>query len=118
MARMAALHLSQIVEAGDFVFTAGQMAFDESGSLSGDIGEQTTRAIANLEAVLKGAGVGLEHVVKTTVWITRVEDFAAYNAAYAAAFGAHKPARSTVVSGLVAPGALIEIEAVAHRRRD
>jgi 2-iminobutanoate/2-iminopropanoate deaminase len=113
---MAAPHLSQLVDAGELVFTAGQLAFDENGQISGDIAAQTARTLQNLEAVLKTAGLGLQDVVKTTVWLTDVKNFAAYNDAYASAFGDHKPARSTVVSGLARPEALIEIEAVAKKR--
>jgi 2-iminobutanoate/2-iminopropanoate deaminase len=110
-------HLSQAIETGDLVFTSGQLAFDENGQLQeGGAGEQTTQALRNLQRVLANTGLDLSDVVKTTVWITNITDFTAFNDAYAAMFGDHMPTRSTVVAQLVLPGALVEIEAVARRR--
>ena len=68
--------------------------------------------------VLATSGLGLNDVVKTTIWLTRREDFAAFNEAYAAKFGDHRPARSTTICDLALGEALIEIEAVACRRSD
>lgn len=113
---MAAVHLSPVVRNGDTVYTSGQLAFDESGVISGDIAEQTTRVLRRIEALLTENGLTLSDVGKTSVWLVRAEDFQAFNTAYAAAFGDHKPARSTVVSALTAPGALIEIEAIAWKQ--
>ncbi len=108
---------SQAIVAGHLIFTAGQLALDPaSGELvPGDITAQTERVIANLAAVLESAGSDLAHVVKTTVFLTDLGDFAAMNDAYARAFGSHRPARSTVEVSKLARGAKIEIECVAAR---
>jgi len=114
---MAAPHLSPSIEAGSFVFLSGQLAFDENRRISAtDIDGQTTQVIKNISQVLAQAGLALADVVKATVWLKNVTDFSGFNDSYARAFGSHKPARSTVVSGLVVPAALIEIEVVARRR--
>jgi len=108
-------HFSPYVVAGDLVFVSGQLGFDASGALVEGIEAQTKQALAHVERVLGEAGLRLGDVVKATCWITRAEDFPAFNQTYAAVFGDHKPARSTVVCGLAAPGAVVEIEVVAHR---
>ena len=111
-------HFSPYVIAGDFVFVSGQLGFGADGALVGKgVEAQTTQALQNLEAVLVQAGLDRRDVVKSTCWIRHEEDFARFNAAYAAFFGDHKPARSTVVSGLAAAGAVVEIEAVAYLGR-
>lgn len=110
-------HISQSQRVGSTVYSAGQLGFDASGRIQGGIGEQTRTALANLRAVLAAEGLGLDDVVKTTVWLRHAGDFTAFNAAYAAAFGAHRPARSTVISELVLPDALVEIEAIASPAR-
>lgn len=109
-------HYSASREAGRSLYVSGQLALDERRHIVGDtIEAQLSQCMANLRRVLEDAGLGLSDVVKTTVWITRRDDFAAFNAAYAAYFPENPPARSTVVCDLAAPGALIEIEAVAFR---
>jgi 2-iminobutanoate/2-iminopropanoate deaminase len=113
---MTTPHLSPTLQAHDLVFTSGQLAFNQQGVIEGDITAQTLTVIARLQSILEPHGLGLEDIVKTTVFITRREDFAAFNAAYAQAFGAHKPTRSTVIAGLAADNALVEIEAIAQVR--
>lgn len=109
-------HLAQWTEAGSLVFVSGQLPFDSNRAIASiDVGGQTRQCVKNLESVLREAGLGLEDVVKTTVWLAKATDFAAFNESYAAAFGDRRPARSTVVCPLVLPEALIEIEAVARR---
>jgi 2-iminobutanoate/2-iminopropanoate deaminase len=106
---------NQAIKAGGLVFCAGQVAIDpEGGALVGDdIAVQTHRALRNLQAVLEGAGSGLDRVVKTTVFMTDLGEFGAMNEVYAEYFTSDPPARSTVqVAGLPA-GARVEIEAVA-----
>jgi reactive intermediate/imine deaminase len=99
---------------GDLIFCSGALGVDASFKLvEGGVGAQTRQAIANLEAVLGQAGATLADVAKTTVWLTDLADFAAFNAAYGEAFGTDLPARSTVTSALAIPGALVEIEAIA-----
>lgn len=109
--------LSPAVPAGDLLFLSGQLAFGADGAIVApdDIAVQTRQVLANIASVLKGHGLGLSNVVKTTVWLTDTADFAAFNEAYAASFGSHRPARSTVRSDLMLPGARIEIEAIARR---
>jgi 2-iminobutanoate/2-iminopropanoate deaminase len=103
------------VVAGDLVFTAGQVAFDASGQLvSGGIVEQTRQAMQNLAACLDAAGCSMDDIVKTTVFLTDLANFEACNEEYARHLNAPYPARSTVEVGL-APGLLVEIEAVARR---
>jgi 2-iminobutanoate/2-iminopropanoate deaminase len=106
---------SQAIRLGDFIFTAGQVALDPaSGALVGDdAAAQTEQVISNLKAVLAAAGVGLEHVVKTTVFLRSMGDFAAMNAIYARHFPEPFPARSTVEVGALPKGGLVEIECIA-----
>ena len=109
------LPLSKGVRAGEFVFLSGQLGLDATGKLVGtDIEAQTTQALANVRDILREAGCSLDQVVKATVWLTQREDFARFNAVYASHFPTSPPVRSTVVSGLVLPGALVEIEVVAY----
>jgi 2-iminobutanoate/2-iminopropanoate deaminase len=105
------------VIAGDLVFTAGAIALDpETGELVGDdVTAQTGQVIRNLEGVLEEAGSSLYQVVKTTVFLTDMKNFAEMNAVYAEFFGENPPARSTVEVGPLARGALVEIEAIAVR---
>jgi 2-iminobutanoate/2-iminopropanoate deaminase len=106
---------SQALRAGGFLFTAGQVGFDPAtGELvDGGIGEQTRQVLANIRAILEAGGSGLGQVVKTTVFLVDMADFAAMNEVYAEAFGAHRPARSTVAVAALPRGARVEIEAVA-----
>jgi 2-iminobutanoate/2-iminopropanoate deaminase len=108
---------SQAIVVGDLIYTAGQIALDPSSMevVSGGIKEQTTRVLANLQAVLEAAGSDLSKVVKTTVFLIDMSDFPAMNEIYAQAFGAHKPARSTVAAAGLPRGVRVEIEVVATR---
>ena len=102
-----------IVRAGEWLVVSGQVGL-KGGHLAEGIKGQTTQAVANLRALLEGEGARLEDVVKTTVFLTHIADYAAMNEAYSAAFGDHRPARSAVaVSGLPL-GALVEVEAWAR----
>jgi 2-iminobutanoate/2-iminopropanoate deaminase len=106
---------SQALRAGGFLFTAGQVGFDPTtGELvDGGIAEQTRQVLQNIRAILEAGGSGLAQVVKTTVFLVDMADFGAMNEAYAEAFGAHRPARSTVAVAALPRGARVEIEAVA-----
>ena len=106
---------SQAVVAQGMVYTSGQIALDPaSGALRGDTVEaQTEQAIRNLQAVLEAAGSNLDRVIKTTCFLRRMSDFAAFNAIYARFFPG-KPARSCVEVSALPKGALVEIEAVAE----
>jgi 2-iminobutanoate/2-iminopropanoate deaminase len=113
---MRAPHLSPWKEAAPLIFISGQLPFDSNGQVSvEDIEGQTLQALRNLEAVLKSAALELRDVVKTTVWLRNAADFPLFDESYAKFFGEIKPARSTVVSALVHPKALIEIEATAGK---
>ena len=105
---------SQAIRVGDFVFTAGQLAFDPAtGKLvEGGIQEQTRQVLRNITAVLEAAGSSLDKVVKTTVFLEDMGDFRAMNEVYSEFFPNEPPARSTVVVGL-ALSALVEIDAIA-----
>ncbi|MGH9586289.1 MAG: RidA family protein [Acidobacteriaceae bacterium] len=109
---------SQAVRVGDFLYTSGQVALDPaSGQLvSGDIAEQTERALENLKAVLEAAGSSLDAVVKTVVFLKDMNDFAGMNAVYGrylAPEGVVAPARSTVEVARLPKDALVEIEVIA-----
>lgn len=105
---------SQAIRAGGFVFTAGQVGMDPARKqLAEGVGAQATQALANLSAVLEAAGTGLDRVVKTTIFLADMGDFATVNEAYAAAMRTPFPARSTVAVRALPAGALVEIECVA-----
>lgn len=108
---------SQGVEAGRLVFLSGQTPLDpETGALvGGGIEEQTRRCLDNLAAVLEGAGLGLDDVVKCTVFLTDMTDFAAMNAAYRGHFSEPFPSRTTIGVAALPLGAAVEIEMVALR---
>lgn len=108
---------SQAITLDGFVFTAGQVALDpRSGELVGrTTAEQTEQVFANLTAVLAAAGTGLGKVVKTTVYLADMADFAQMNEVYAKHFGSHKPARSTVQAAGLPKGARVEIDVIAAR---
>ena len=108
---------SQAVEAGGFVFCSGQIPLDpKTGEMvAGGIAAATERVILNLQAVLAEAGAGLRDVVKTTVFLSDINDFAAMNEVYARFFGESLPARATVQAAKLPKGSLVEIEAVAFK---
>lgn len=107
---------AQAVRADGWIFCAGQIPIvPESGEIvAGGIAEQTDRVLANLAAVLEAAGSSLGQVVKTTVFLVDLADFAAMNEVYARHFRAHRPARSTVQVAALPRGVRVEIEAVAR----
>jgi 2-iminobutanoate/2-iminopropanoate deaminase len=109
---------SQAVEAGGFLFTAGQIPLDPAtmALVSGDITAQTERVFDNLEAVLREAGLGLADVVKATVFLADMDDFPRVNDVYARRFGEHRPARSTVAVARLPKDARVEIDLVAKVR--
>lgn len=106
---------SQAARVGSLVFCSGQLPLDPgTGALvAGDITAAAEQALENLGAVLAAAGASPERVVKTTVFLTDMADFAAVNAAYARFFGDHKPARACVQVSALPKGATVEIEAIA-----
>jgi len=107
---------SQAVSAAGFLHTSGQIGLDPAtGELvAGGFEAQAHRVFANLEAVLASAGCGFADVVKATVFLADMADFATLNGIYAAAFGDHKPARSTVQAAALPKAARVEIDLVAR----
>ena len=105
----------QALVTGGLVFCSGQIPLDPGTGqfVAGDVSAQTRRVLANLAAVLEAAGSSLSKVVKTTVYLADMGDFAAMNAAYEDVFGAHRPARSTVQAARLPRDARIEIDAIA-----
>lgn len=105
---------SQAIRANGFLFTA-QIALDPNTNtfLEGDVAQQTERVLENLKAILTHAGLTLSHVVKTTVFLKDMNDFAAMNEVYAKYFTSAPPARSTVQVSKLPKDALVEIEAIA-----
>ncbi len=108
---------SQAIAAGGSVFTAGQVGLVPGTTelAGGDVASQTRQALENLKAVLDAAGSGLDQVVKTTVFLKDIGDFAAMNEVYAEYFTDDPPARSAVEVARLPLDALVEIECVAHR---
>jgi len=109
---------AQAVAANGFLFTAGQIALDPATMqvVPGAVAEQTERVFANLGAVLSAAGLQFTDVVKTTVFLRTMDDFAAMNEVYARHMGEHRPARSTVAAAGLPRDVLVEIELVAALR--
>ena len=105
---------SQAIKTGGMIYTSGQVALRADGNFNdGDITAQTTQVFENLTAVLKEAGSGLDKVLKTTVFLSDMDNFAPMNEVYAKFFGEHKPARSTVAVKTLPKNALVEIECIA-----
>lgn len=105
---------SQAIVVNDMVFTSGQIALRPDGSfVDGDVEAQAKQVLENLQAVLEAAESSLQKVVKTTIFLANMDDFAAVNTIYGTFFGEHKPARSTVGVKTLPKNALVEIEAIA-----
>jgi 2-iminobutanoate/2-iminopropanoate deaminase len=109
---------SQAVGAGGFVFASGQIPIDPATGefVAGGVAEQTEQVLRNLAEVLKAAGCGLEDVVKTTVFLADMNDFAAMNEAYGRHFESDPPARSTVQAARLPRDARVEIDVIAIKR--
>jgi 2-iminobutanoate/2-iminopropanoate deaminase len=106
---------SQAVVADKFLFTSGQIPLTPGGEVvAGDIEAQTDQVLSNLAAVIDAAGASLHDVVKTTVFVTNLDDFARLNAVYERHFGSHKPARSTVQVARLPRDVLVEIEFICR----
>lgn len=108
---------SQAIEVNDFIFASGQIPIDPSTGnfVEGGIKEQTKQAITNAKNILKEAGTDLAHVVKTTVYLANMADFAAMNEVYATFFQQPFPARSAVAVKDLPKGALVEVEVLAYK---
>ncbi|HEX9023343.1 MAG TPA: RidA family protein [Geobacteraceae bacterium] len=107
---------SQAVRAGNLLFCSGQIALDPATGemVPGDVTAQTERVMANIAAVLAAAGGCFDNVVKTTIFLVEMGDFAAVNEVYGRSFANQKPARSTVAVKSLPRGALVEIEVTAQ----
>ena len=108
---------SVAVESGDLVFVSWQIPLDSvTGKLvEGDIAAQTKQSLENLKTILTAAGLGFAHVVKTTIFLTSMGDFAAVNEVYKSYLGEPYPARSTIAVAALPMGAKVEIEMIASR---
>ncbi len=108
---------SQAIEAGGFVFASGQLPIDPTtGTFAeGGIKEQTRQSLTNAQAVLRAAGIDLTHVVKTTVFLSDIDNFAAMNEVYAEFFKEPYPARSAFAVKTLPKGALVEVECIAEK---
>ena len=106
---------SQAISSGGYLFCSGQIPLDPTTMELVGLGieDQSEQVFKNIKAVLKEAGVGVEKVIKTTVFLKNFEDFSKMNAIYESHFGSHKPARSTVEVSKLPRNALIEIECIA-----
>ena len=106
---------SQAIKANGFVFVSGQLSLrpGDKELTAGDIGPQTEQVFANLRAILEAAGTSLDNLVKTTVFLQNLDDFAGMNEVYSKHVGERPPARSTVEVAKRPSGALVEIEAIA-----
>jgi 2-iminobutanoate/2-iminopropanoate deaminase len=106
---------SQAMRVGNMVFTSGQIALDpKTGVMTGEtVAEQAELVLSNLRALLEAAGSGMDKVIKTTVFLTDMDNFAGMNAVYEKHFGDHRPARSTIAVRALPKNAIVEIEAVA-----
>jgi reactive intermediate/imine deaminase len=107
--------LSAAARAGNLVWTAGQLAYDENGDLvgEGDVAAQTEQTLRNVEAALRVAGATMADVVKVTVWLTDTANFAAMNEVYRRWFDEPRPVRACVRADLMGQNLLVEIEATA-----
>jgi 2-iminobutanoate/2-iminopropanoate deaminase len=106
---------SQAIKVGNFIYTSGQVGIDPANGdlISWQLRDQVHQVFKNLQAVLEAAGASLQNVVKTTVFLAHMSDFAEMNSIYAEYFGENRPARSTVEVARLPKDALVEIEAVA-----
>ncbi|PWI58440.1 RidA family protein [Sulfoacidibacillus thermotolerans] len=105
---------AQAIKVGNMIYTSGQIPLTATGELvQGDAAVQTRQVFANLRAVLAAAGSSLDRVVKTTVFVSDLNDFGVVNEVYAEAFGTHRPARSTVQVARLPRDAKVEIELIA-----
>ncbi len=103
-----------IVRAGEWLIVSGQVGLADGAIVEGGVEAELRQALANMAALLEGEGASLNDVVKTTVFLTTMDDYAAMNEIYTAAFGDHRPARSAVAVAELPIGAAIEVEAWAH----
>jgi 2-iminobutanoate/2-iminopropanoate deaminase len=102
------------VRAGDWLVVSGQLGLVDGALVHGGVADEVTQALANMAALLASEGASLASVVKTTVFLRHISDYAVVNEAYVRAFGDHRPARAAVAVADLPLGALVEIEAWAY----
>lgn len=108
---------SQGIDLGELVYTSGQLGLDPaSGELAGGVAEQTKQSLRNVQAILETAGSGLDRVVKTTVFLKDMNDFATMNEVYSTFFSEPYPARSAIEVARLPKDALVEIEVIALKK--
>jgi 2-iminobutanoate/2-iminopropanoate deaminase len=107
-----------IVRAGDWLVVSGQVGIVDGKLVGGGVQAELRQAVANLRALLEGAGASLADVVKTTLFLRHIDDYAAVNEAYVGAFGDHRPARSAIAVAGLPLGALVEVEAWAFKKEE
>lgn len=107
---------SQAVRMGDFLFCSGQISIDPKSQevFTGDVQKQTEMVLDNIEAILKNSGLNFSHIIKTTIFLTNMSDFASVNETYAKRFVSEPPARSTVAVAGLPKGVNVEIEVIAN----
>mgnify|MGYP003713837987 FL=1 len=107
---------SQAIRIGDFLYTSGQIALNPKNMemMNGEIEEETEWVLKNIEAILKAGGLSLDHVIKTTVYLTDLGEFSRMNQVYEKFFDKTKPARACVQVAALPKGAKVEIDAIAH----
>ncbi len=103
-----------IVNAGDYIFTSGQIGIADGALVAGGVEAQLEQAMKNLAGLIEGEGASMSQVVKTTLFLTDMADYGVVNDIYVAAFGDHRPARSAVAVAALPLGAAIEVEAVLY----
>jgi len=107
-----------VLRAGDFIYVSGQGGLDDGVKVDGGVTAETTQTMQNLRNLLESVGASLDDVVKTTCFLTDMENYAKFNRADSAAFGDHRPTRSCVAVAALPAGFLVEVEAVAYKPLD
>lgn len=107
-----------VLRAGDFIYVSGQGGLVDGVKVEGGVAPETVQTMKNLRALLESVGASLDDVVKTTCFLTDMENYAKFNTEYSAAFGDHRPTRSCVAVASLPANFLVEVEAVAYKPID
>ncbi|MGA9278808.1 RidA family protein [Ilumatobacter sp.] len=107
-----------ILRAGDFIYVSGQGGLVDGVKVAGGVAAETTQTMKNLRELLESVGASLDDVVKTTCFLTDMENYAKFNSVYSDAFGDHRPTRSCVAVAALPANFLVEVEAVAYKPVD
>jgi len=106
---------SPVLRAGDFIYVSGQGGLDDGVKVDGGVTAETVQAMKNLSALLESVGASLDDVVKTTCFLTDMENYAVFNEHYVAAFGEHRPSRSCVAVAALPADFVVEVEVWAYK---